>query len=263
MKIQKAFLCVTDQEYLYRMQLFIFDDYESLSHRAADEIISLVKHKPDAVLCLAAGNTPVLTYKYLVQKARDENIDFSNCTFIGLDEWVGIPPDNEGSCAWFLRKNIFNNLNFLPSRIHLFDALAAHLQRECTAMDRVIVDSGGIDLMVVGIGMNGHIGFNEPDTSFDLYSHISQLDATTRLVGQKYFKEQTSLGLGLTLGLKHLLESKKVVLLANGRSKADIIQKALLGEISPAVPASIIRRHTESIIMIDKEVASHLKQKDN
>ncbi|HTN06090.1 glucosamine-6-phosphate deaminase [Agriterribacter sp.] len=237
------------------MQLIIFKDYNALSQQAANEIISLVKHKPDAVLCLPSGSTPLLTCQLLVQKAKAENVDFSSCTFIGLDEWVGIPPDNEGSCAFFFRNEVFKHLHFSASHIHLFNALSENLAQECAAMDSVIFENGGIDLMLVGVGMNGHIGFNEPGISFDLYSHIAPLDETTTAVGQKYFKEATELSQGITLGLKHLLESKKVLLLANGNKKAAIIQKALEGEITNALPASIIRQHSNSIVMIDEEAA--------
>ncbi|HRQ52474.1 MAG TPA: glucosamine-6-phosphate deaminase, partial [Agriterribacter sp.] len=184
--------------------------------------------------------------------------DFSSCTFIGLDEWVGIPPGNEGSCAFFFRTHVFEQLNFSPPRIHLFNALSENPAQECAAMDKVIFENGGIDLMLVGIGMNGHIGFNEPGVSFDLYSHVIRLDETTTSVGQKYFKEVTALHQGITLGLKHLMESKKVLLLANGNKKAGIIQSVIEGEITNAVPASIIRQHTNSIVMLDKEAADML-----
>ncbi len=240
------------------MQLTIFEDYNALSQQASDEIIALIKRKPDAVLCLASGSTPLLTCELLVQKVKAEDIDLSSCTFIGLDEWVGIPPGNEGSCAFFFREHVLKHLNFSPSRIHLFNGLSENLVQECTAMDSVIFENGGIDLMLVGVGMNGHIGFNEPGISFDLYSHIARLDETTTSVGQKYFKEATALHQGVTLGLKHLLESKKVLLLANGNKKAAVMQKALEDEISNAFPASIIRQHSNSIVMLDEEAADML-----
>ncbi|WP_152267625.1 6-phosphogluconolactonase [Agriterribacter humi] len=240
------------------MQLTIFKDYNALSQQAADEIIALVKRKPDAVLCLASGSTPLLTCQLLTEKALTQNIDFSRCIFIGLDEWVGIPPENEGSCAFFFHNQVFKQLNFSSSRIHLFNALSENLARECETMDNVIVENGGIDLMLVGVGMNGHIGFNEPGVSFDLYAHVAKLDETTTSVGQKYFREATELRQGITLGLKHLLESKKVLMLANGNKKAAIIQRAIEGEITNQLPASIIRRHPNSTVMIDEDVAAML-----
>lgn len=242
------------------MQLTIFKDYNALSQQAAEEIIALVKRKPDATLCLASGSTPLLTCEWLVQKAKAENTDLSLCTFIGLDEWIGIPPENEGSCAYFFQNQVFKHLNFSPARIHLFNALSDNPEQECKKIDNIIFENGGIDLMLVGVGMNGHIGFNEPGVSFELYAHVAELDETTTSVGQKYFKEATELHQGITLGLKHLLESKKVLMLANGRKKAAIIQKALEGEITSNLPASIIRRHPNSVVMIDEEAAAMLKR---
>ena len=243
------------------MQLKICNDYETLSSVAATEIIQVVKKKPDAVLCIAAGDTPRLTCVLLANKARQENIDFSKCTFIGLDEWVGIPPENEGSCGFFLQHMIFNPLHISPLKIHLFNAMSGDLEHDCKTMDNIIFQKGGIDLMLVGIGMNGHIGFNEPGVSFNKYSHVIDLDDATQTVGQKYFTENTMLKKGITLGLNHLVQSKKVILVANGAKKAEVIRKALEGEISEDMPASIVRLHPQSMVIIEEEAASLLTKK--
>ena len=142
----------------------------------------------------------------------------------------------------------------------MFNALSENLAQECETADKAIVENGGIDLMLVGVGLNGHIGFNEPGVSFDLYAHVAGLDEMTTSVGQKYFKETTELKQGITLGLKHLLESKRVLMLANGSKKAGIIQAALEGEITNRLPASIIRRHPNSMVMIDEEAATMLER---
>jgi glucosamine-6-phosphate isomerase len=242
------------------MEVSIYRDYDMLSSAAADEILSVVKNKPEAVLCFASGDTPRLTYARMVQRAVNEKIDFTRCTFIGLDEWVGIPPDNEGSCHYFLKKLIFEPLQAAPEQIHLFDALSENLQLQCMRMDKVIAEKGRIDLMMVGIGMNGHIGFNEPGVPADLYSHVVELDEATQKVGQKYFRQHTLLQRGITLGLKHLLQSRKAILIANGVRKADVIRKALEEEISSHLPASIIRIHTNVMVMLDEEAASALEK---
>lgn len=242
------------------MQLIVFKDHEALSLYAAEEIIRLVKSKPDAIICFASGDTPRLAYKLLVEKSLIEKIDFSRVILIGLDEWVGIPPSNEGSCHYFLKTNLVNKLNFNKSNIHLFDALSEHLQQECKRMDAVIASKNCIDLMLVGMGMNGHIGFNEPGSSFDNYSQVIELDSITTAVGQKYFNQATTLQRGITLGLKHLLEAKRVLLLANGIRKAAIIKKVLEEEVSPLVPGSVIRLHANSAVLIDQEAASLLKK---
>lgn len=245
------------------MELTVFKDHGTLSSHAADTIIALVKRKPDAVLCLAAGDTPRLTYSLVVEKATGVKIDFTRCTFIGLDEWAGIPPGNEGSCHYFLQHNILGPLRISASRVHLFDALSRDLEKECKQMDEVIAAKGGIDLMLVGVGMNGHIGFNEPGVPVDLYSHVVELDETSRTVGQKYFRQQTVLTRGITLGLKHLLQSRCAVMIANGAKKADVIRRAMEEDITPSTPASIIRKHTNGLVLLDKEAASALAGRQN
>jgi glucosamine-6-phosphate isomerase len=243
------------------MQLKIYKDHQSLSDATANEVIELAKTKPAAVICMASGETPRLTCKLLVEKAVKERVDLTRITFIGLDEWVGISPENEGSCHYFFQTEIFKPLDFSSSQVHLFDALSGTLDEECKKTDRMILEKGGIDLMIVGIGMNGHIGFNEPGVSFDNYAHVIDLDETTTTVGQKYFKTPVTLQKGITLGLKHLQQSKKVLLLANGSKKAGVIKKTVEGEITNEFPASIMQTHANGFVMIDEEAATLLNNK--
>jgi glucosamine-6-phosphate isomerase len=241
------------------MTVEIYKDYESLSTQVAQRICRLVQDEPKSVLCLAAGDTPRLAFTLLTAIARKQKIDFSRCTFVGLDEWVGIGPENPGSCHYFLRNHLFDPLQIRNEQIHLFNSMAGNIEAECSKMDKIISEKGGIDLMLVGVGMNGHIGFNEPGVSPRLYSHIIDLDATTQSVGQKYFKESTALKQGITLGLQHLLQSKEVILMASGEKKSGVIQKALEGPITPDMPASIIRKHKQGCVMVDQQAASLLK----
>jgi glucosamine-6-phosphate isomerase len=241
------------------MTLSVFPDNETLSQEAAGYILAAVKANPKAVLCLAAGDTPTRAYALLAEKARPAKVDFSQCFFIGLDEWVGIPPDNEGSCHHYLRRNLFNPLNIEGKQMHLFNSMARDLQGECANMDRIIRDHGGIDLMLVGVGMNGHIGFNEPGVSMDAYAHVVDLDGTTQSVGQKYFRQSTKLHQGITLGLKHFLESRRGILMAGGIRKAEVIRKALKGPVTDRVPASCIQKHPNGIAMLDPEAAGLLE----
>lgn len=240
------------------MTLSVYPDYESLSHHASDAIVEQVSRKPDTTLCLASGDTPRLTCRLTAEKAARVKTDFSRCTFIGLDEWVGIPPENEGSCRHFFETEVFAPLSITRDRIHLFDGMSIDLENECRVMDASISQKGGIDLMVVGIGMNGHIGFNEPGISFDLYAHVVDLDEATRTVGQKYFRQKTELSKGITLGLKHLMEARRVILIANGARKAEVIRKALEEETTTTLPASIIRKHPNAHVMLDEGAASGL-----
>lgn len=240
------------------MKLIIEEDYESMSAKTAERIINTIIKKPDAVLCLAAGDTPRRAYQLVADKVKSEQLDISNCYFVSLDEWVGIGPENEGSCQYFLRTTLFQPMKIAEKQIHVFDSLAMDLSTECVEMDNFIREHGGIDLMVVGIGRNGHIGFNEPGVDPGLYSHVVDLDSTTTSVGQKYFKESTFLSQGITLGLKYLAEAREAILIANGEKKADVIKEALEGEISPAMPAGYIREHANAYVILDKLAASGL-----
>lgn len=243
------------------MQLFVEKNYEAMSLRTAAGIVSVIRAKPDALLCLAAGDTPKLAYAMVPGMAAKEKLDITRCRFVSLDEWVGIPPSNEGSCQFFLRNTIFHPLNIADQNIHLFNALSPDLENECRMMDDFISSHGGIDLMVVGVGRNGHIGFNEPGVPFNKYSHVVPLDETTQSVGQKYFKQSTALTSGITLGLQHLLESRKVIMIANGEKKAAVMRLAMESPVDPSVPAGIVRQHPDADVILDEEAAALLKQR--
>lgn len=240
------------------MQLNIYKDYQSLSESTANTLIETVISNPTAVLCLATGDTPKLTYELLVNKAIERKVDFSRCTFIGLDEWVGIPPRIEGSCRFFLQSRIFGPLNIQESQVHLFDGMSHDPRDECSRMDDAIVTKGGIDLMLVGVGVNGHIGFNEPGAGTDVYSHLVDLHGITQSVGQKYFTGIVQIKQGLTLGFKTILQSKKLIMIANGLKKAAVMQKALEEEITTDVPAGLVRAHPFCWTVLDEEAASLL-----
>ena len=242
------------------MTLYVYSGEHELANAVATEIINLIKEKPTAVICFASGNSPKLSCEHFVNMALSADVDTSQFFFIGLDEWVGVPPAMRGSCHYDFQERIFNPLNIPSSQYHLFDALSTDLQVECDKMDKVIADKGGIDLMIVGIGMNGHIGFNEPGSKFELRSHIVQLDPITKSVGQKYFDQQMQLEKGITLGFEHLLRSKRVLLLANGISKADVIKQTIEGSVSIDFPASVMQLHSNGAIMVDAAAASLLSE---
>lgn len=240
------------------MKISIRNSYEDLSTFAANEIIQAVIHKKDAAICFAAGNTPQRTYEILAHRVKAEKIDFSHINVIGLDEWVGISPDDTGSCHYFLRKFIIDPLGIDPGKFKLFDALSKDLQQQCTLMDEHIDAVGGIDVVVLGIGMNGHLGFNEPGVSVKTRCHVIPLDPVTGAVGQKYFKKATELHHGITVGMAHLLASRKALLLANGKHKASIVAATINEPVSNSVPASALRVHPNSVFIIDREAASNL-----
>lgn len=238
------------------MNVKIFAGYEELSKAVSTIVVDLIKQKPNAAICFASGHTPLLACKLFVAQILREKIDVSAMSFFSLDEWIGVPPENEGSCHHFFYNIIFNPLGLTKNQVHVFDALTNKEAAECKKMDEAIAAVGGLDLMVVGIGMNGHIGFNEPGVSFDNYSHVMALDESTIEGGQKYFERTTTLSKGITIGLQHLMETNRVVLMANGDKKAGIIKKTIEETVNEQLPATIMQMHKNGVVMLDTEAAS-------
>ena len=242
-----------------KMDIKIVADYPELSNAAARAIIDCVKNKPNAVLCFATGDSPKLAYQKVVEIAKQERVDFQKCVFIGLDEWLGVPPQNTGSCNYFLHQYLFKPLGIDEEQVHLFDSMTENEADDCDRMNRLIEEKG-IDLMVVGIGMNGHIGFNEPGTDINSRAHVAELEEITKQVGQKYFEQAVTITKGMTLGLKQVMSAGVLIMLANGKKKASVIREAIQGEITTDVPASLIRLHQNAILIIDREAASELEK---
>lgn len=240
------------------MEIKTFDTPEQSAKHTAGIIINTITQKPDAVLCLATGHSPILTYQYLVEEVTQHKIDVSSVHFVGLDEWVGVERTNPGSCYHFLHQHLFDPLKIKHTNIHLFDGLAKPIKKECKMMNETIDKLGGIDLMLVGIGMNGHIGFNEPGTDENLKAHVISLDKITIQVSRKYFPDDTPLKKGITQGIQSMLESKQAILVANGEAKAEIIKQTAEGPISMNIPASMLRKHINAHIILDKEAGSKL-----
>ena len=238
------------------MKVKTYPDYNELSRAAADLIIEQVKCKPDSLICFPSGDSPAGMFKYLIEDAKQGKVDFTACFFVGLDEWVGMDKNDEGSCTNFLYEHFFNPMQIDPEKVRFFDAKAADLDASCAAINDFIKEKGPLDVMVVGIGMNGHIGLNEPGADFNSYAHHSPLDPLTIKIGQKYFKQQTTLTEGITLGLKHLQEAKIPVLIASGAKKAEIILKSLKGEITNEVPATIFQTLPSAVILLDDDAIS-------
>ncbi|GAB3927482.1 glucosamine-6-phosphate deaminase [Larkinella terrae] len=237
------------------MDFQIFPDYETLSRHTAQHIAALLNRKPDALICAASGDTPVGTYRALVQLVKNGETSVDRCTFVGLDEWVGLGPESEGSCANYLQRELFGPLNVRPEQIRLFDAKAADLEAECDAMTRFVDDRGGFDLILIGIGLNGHIALNEPGTPFNLKAHVSELAETTIVVGQKYFSEPTPLTQGVTTGLQQLMDAREAILIASGSKKAPAIKTALEGPVTEEFPASIMQTHPNGYVWVDEDAA--------
>ena len=242
------------------MKISIYTNYEELSTAAADLVVAQLAAKPASLLCFPSGETPTGMLKQLVEYAEEGKIDFSECYFVGLDEWLGMDENREGSCKHYMYTHFFNLVAIRPEQIVFFDALTTNVDQECVRVNDFISAHQGLDLMIVGIGMNGHLGLNEPGTDFDTYAHRSSLDQVTVKVGQKYFKNDTVLKEGITLGLRHLKEAGKAVLIASGTKKAPIVAAALQGEVTINVPASILQGIPQAHIILDKAAASALKE---
>jgi len=237
----------------------IYEDYRRLSTNTSREIMRVVLEKQDAVLCLATGETPLGAYADFVRQAKMQRIDFSGIRFIALDEWVGIPPSNPGSCHYFLHRHVFQPLQIAPRQIYLFDGMATDLEEECNRMNEHLTELGGIDFLLAGIGINGHIGFNEPGVSFDLQAHVADLAPVTKATAQKYFQGETALEKGFTLGIRQIMDARTIVLMANGAKKTDIIQAAIEQPVSNSVPASVLQQHPNSLVFLDAEAAAQLQ----
>lgn len=240
------------------MKIFIADHYTALSQLAADDLVALTNNTTAPVVCTASGDTPAGLYKVLVDKVKNNQVDITNWKFLGLDEWVGLNGDDEGSCRFHLNKQLFHPLQINNDQIIFFDGRTTDLDKECTTVEHFIHAQGGIDVSIVGLGMNGHIGMNEPGTPVTKRSHISTLDPLTQQVGQKYFTSAQPLTDGITLGLGTLMESRYVFLLISGAHKAAIVQQVLEGEIAENVPGTLFRNHPGLRVYLDKEAAQLL-----
>lgn len=240
------------------MHLKIYPDYELLSAHTAELIINYINQKPDALICIASGHTPIGVFQKLKEAINQKKLNLDSCTFLSLDEWLGIDPHDSGSCLSMLQRDCFEPLNIQPDKIHFFDVLATDLQRECKRINDLINENGGLDIMLVGVGTNGHIGMNEPGTPFNSVAHVGELAEETKTVGQKYFNAATTLSQGITLGLSHLKEARLPIVMANGSRKAAILAQALTGNATEQIPVSIVHQIPQAWVMLDQEAASLL-----
>lgn len=241
------------------MQTQIFETYDILCRKVSEKIIETVVKNPNALICLGSGDTPLGVFEYLIKMYEKGEVDFSNVHFVGLDEWLGMDENDEGSCFNTMYQKLFIPLKLKASQIHCFYAKSNDLEIECKKIDELIDENGGLDLILLGIGTNGHLAMNEPDTPFEIGCHISKLAESTISTGQKYFKSETPLDLGITIGLKQIAQSKEVILMANGAKKAEIISKTISSKPVTSLPSSILSKAKNISVMLDSYAASLLK----
>jgi galactosamine-6-phosphate isomerase len=241
-----------------KMKIFVADTYSKMSNQAADDVIEIMRSREQPLICTASGDSPAGLYKEIVERAGKAQVNVTKWFFLGLDEWVGMNGNDEGSCRYHLNQQLFHPLHTADERICFFDGRASDLQAECEHTEEFIHEHGGIDVAILGVGMNGHVGMNEPGTSINFHSHVTHLDPTTQQVGQKYFKKEQKLTRGITLGMATLMEARNIILLASGKHKAEIIQKIVEGEISEKLPATLLRNHSALKIYLDADAASKM-----
>lgn len=236
------------------MNLIKASGYKDLSRKAANVISAQVILKPGSVLGLATGSTPIGTYEQLIEWYEKGDIDFSRVVSVNLDEYCGLSPENTQSYRYFMNEHFFSHINIKVENTHVPNGLAANLEEECLRYEKLITDLGGIDLQLLGIGHNGHIGFNEPGHSFEKTTHVVELNETTRKANARFFDGIEDVPQkAVTMGIKSIMQSKKILLVANGPDKQDIIQKALFGPVTPDVPASILQFHPDVTVVYSFE----------
>lgn len=241
------------------MQIIIANSYEEMSKRAGDIIASQIILKPNSVLGLATGSTPLGMYQHLINLYSQGTVNFYDVKTFNLDEYHKISPSSPQSYYFYMMENFFNHINIQPENINIPDGGAEDVDKECIVYEEKIEIAGGINLQVLGIGPNGHIGFNESGDHFQANTHLAELTEETIEANSRFFDSIEEVPTtAITMGIKSIMLAKKIILLANGKGKAEIISKALKGKITPNVPASILQLHPDVTVILDKEAASKL-----
>ncbi len=242
------------------MNFIIAKDYEAMGRIAANIVAAQVLTKPDSVLGLATGSTPISLYRELVALYKRGEITFQNVKSFNLDEYVGLLPTDQNSYMYFMKYHLFDHINIKEGNYHCPKGTPKDLHEEAKNYERMIRDAGGIDLQVLGIGPNGHIGFNEPSMKFEKATHITDLDDKTIEANKRFFdKKEDVPKKAITMGIKTIMMAKSIVLLASGSSKAEIVKQAFLGEIMPNIPASVLQLHHNVTVIVDSEAGESIK----
>ncbi len=241
------------------IKINVVDNYEEMSKEAARLVAAQIRLKPESIVGFATGSTPTGMYKELVKMYREEGLDFSKIVSFNLDEYYPIDPSSEQSYYFYMMNNLFNHINIEKDNINIPDGKAPDVEVQCRQYEERIRRVGGIDLQVLGIGPNGHIGFNEPDLKFEAETHIIDLDKKTIEANSRFFNSVDEVPKrAITMGIKTIMHARKIVLLANGSGKAEVIKEAILGSIVPNLPASILQLHQDVTIICDKEASKEL-----
>ena len=237
--------------------------YKDMSRKAANIISAQIIMKPNCVLGLATGSTPIGTYEQLVEWYHKGDLDFSKVTSVNLDEYRGLEKSNDQSYDYFMHEHLFDKVNIHPENVNLPDGMAEDAEKECKRYEELIRSLGGVDLQLLGLGHNGHIGFNEPGAAFEKETHCVNLTERTIEANKRFFASADDVPKqAFTMGIKTIMQAKKILVIASGEDKAEILKEAFFGPVTPAVPASILQLHNNVIVVGDQAVLSKLTNKD-
>ena len=241
------------------MKIYKAKDYNDMSRKAANIISAQVIMKPNCVLGLATGSTPIGTYDQLVEWYNKGDLDFSEVTTVNLDEYKGLPRTNDQSYYYFMHQHLFDRVNIDPERTNVPNGMEPDAEKECGRYEELIRSLGGVDLQLLGLGHNGHIGFNEPGEAFEKETHCVDLTESTIEANKRFFASADDVPKqAYTMGIKTIMQAKKILIVVNGENKADIVERAFFGPVTPEVPASILQLHNDVTLVGDEEALAKI-----
>lgn len=241
------------------MLVIVKDDYDAVSAEAAQLVVDRLLTKPDLVLGLATGSSPVGLYGELIRRCRDDGLDFTKITTFNLDEYVGLPPDHSQSYHRFMREQLFDHMSLDPRHVHIPNGMAMDIEAHCAWYEERIVAAGGIDLQILGIGANGHIAFNEPGSSLGSRTRVKTLTRETREANARFFGSAEEVPrYAVTMGIGTIMEARELLMIVTGEAKAEALRAACEGPLTAMVPASMIQMHRKAYVIVDRAAASLL-----
>lgn len=242
------------------MKIYKAKDYKDMNRKAANIISAQVIMKPNCVLGLATGSTPIGTYDQLVEWYNKGDLDFSEVTTVNLDEYKGLPRTNDQSYYYFMHQHLFDRVNIDPERTNVPNGMEPDAEKECGRYEELIRSLGGVDLQLLGLGHNGHIGFNEPGEAFEKETHCVDLTESTIEANKRFFASADDVPKqAYTMGIKTIMQAKKILIVVNGENKADIVERAFFGPVTPEVPASILQLHNDVTLVGDEEALAKIE----
>lgn len=242
------------------MKIYKAKDYKDMSRKAANIISAQVIMKPNCVLGLATGSTPIGTYDQLVEWYNKGDLDFSEVTTVNLDEYKGLPRTNDQSYYYFMHQHLFDRVNIDPERTNVPNGMEPDAEKECGRYEGLIRSLGGVDLQLLGLGHNGHIGFNEPGEAFEKETHCVDLTESTIEANKRFFASADDVPKqAYTMGIKTIMQAKKILIVVNGENKADIVERAFFGPVTPEVPASILQLHNDVTLVGDEAALAKIE----